>query len=97
MIAVGYDLIEYSPKKWNPERTTSIIHIGMELAEIDSSYIPLVEVVGDISDSLMDILKRADRQGKSIEILTSLRKEIVADYKQYAYDEEYPIKPQKII
>jgi acetolactate synthase-1/2/3 large subunit len=56
VIAVGYDLIEYSPKTWNPERTTPIIHIGMETAEIDSSYIPLVEVVGDISDSLMDIL-----------------------------------------
>ncbi|WP_267383329.1 acetolactate synthase large subunit [Cyanobacterium sp. uoEpiScrs1] len=97
VIAVGYDLIEYSPKKWNPEGTTPIIHIGMEAAEIDSSYIPLVEVVGDISDSLIDILKRADRQGQLTEVVTSLRKEIVADYKQYAHDKEYPIKPQKII
>ncbi|MGP0128873.1 MAG: acetolactate synthase large subunit [cyanobacterium endosymbiont of Rhopalodia musculus] len=97
VIAVGYDLIEYSPKKWNPEGTTPIIHIGMEAAEIDSSYIPLVEVVGDISDSLMDILKRADRQGKSTEVVTDLRREIVADYRRYAYDEGYPVKPQKII
>ena len=97
VIAVGYDLVEYSPKKWNPEGTTPIVHIGMEAAEIDSSYIPLVEVVGDISDSLMDILKRADRQGQSTDVVTGLRKEIVADYKQYAYDKEYPIKPQKII
>ena len=58
MIAIGYDLIEYSPKKWNPEGTTPIIHIGTAPAEIDSSYIPLVEVVGDISDSLMDIMKK---------------------------------------
>lgn len=97
VIAVGYDLIEYSPKKWNPEGTIPIIHIGMEAAEIDSSYIPSVEVVGDISESLMDILRRAYRQGKSTGVVTSLRKEIVADYKQYAYDEGYPIKPQKII
>ncbi|MFM7576943.1 MAG: acetolactate synthase large subunit, partial [Microcystaceae cyanobacterium] len=65
VIAVGYDLVEYSPKKWNPDGTCRIIHIGMTPAEIDSSYLPEVEVVGDIADSLMDILKRADRSGKS--------------------------------
>ena len=96
VIAVGYDLIEYSPKKWNPDGKTSIIN-GTEAAKIDSSYIPLVEVVGDISDSLMDILKRADRQGKLTEVVTGLRKKIVADYKQYAHDKDYPIRPQKII
>jgi acetolactate synthase-1/2/3 large subunit len=97
VIAVGYDLIEYSPKKWNPEGTTPIIHIGMEAAEIDSSYIPLVEVVGDISDSLMDILKRADRQGKSTSVTTGLRTQLVKEYEKYAHDEGFPIKPQKII
>ncbi|WP_339390455.1 acetolactate synthase large subunit [Crocosphaera watsonii] len=97
VIAVGYDLIEYSPKKWNPEGKTPIIHIGMEPAEIDSSYIPLVEVVGDISDSLMDILKRADRQGKSTSIATGLRSKLVTEYENYAHDEGFPIKPQKII
>lgn len=97
VIAVGYDLIEYSPKKWNPEGTIPIIHIGMGPAEIDSSYIPQVEVVGDLSDSLMDILKRADRQGKSTSVAAGLRAEIVADYERYANDEDFPIKPQKII
>ncbi|ACK68098.1 thiamine pyrophosphate protein TPP binding domain protein [Rippkaea orientalis PCC 8801] len=97
VIAVGYDLIEYSPKKWNPDGKTPIIHIGMAPAEIDSSYIPLVEVVGDISDSLMDILKRADRHGKSTAIASGLRAQIVEDYERYAQDEGFPVKPQKII
>ncbi len=97
VIAVGYDLIEYSPKKWNPEGKTPIIHIGMQPAEIDSSYIPLVEVVGDISDSLMDILKRADRQGKSTSVAAGLRTQLVTEYENYAHDEGFPIKPQKII
>lgn len=97
VIAVGYDLIEYSPKKWNPNGTIPIIHIGMEPAEIDSSYIPLVEVVGDISDSLIDILKRADRQGQPTPEAAQLRIEIREDYEFYAHDQEFPIKPQKII
>ncbi len=97
VIAVGYDLIEYSPKKWNPQGTTPIVHIGVTPAEIDSSYIPIVEVVGDISDSLIDIMKRTDRQGKSTPSAAKLRQEIREDYEQYAQDEEFPIKPQKII
>ncbi len=97
VIAIGYDLIEYSPKKWNPEGNIPIIHIGMTHAEIDSSYIPLVEVVGDISDSLIDILKRADRQNKPTPFAAGLRVQIREDYELYAHDEGFPIKPQKII
>ncbi|GAB4300424.1 MAG: acetolactate synthase large subunit [Oscillatoriaceae cyanobacterium] len=97
VIAVGYDLIEYSPKKWNPEGKTPIIHIGASYAEIDSSYIPQVEVVGDISDSLIEIVRRCDRQGKPTPHASSLRAEIREDYEQYASDDSYPIKPQKLV
>lgn len=97
IIAVGYDLIEYSPKKWNPEGKIPIIHIGAMPAEIDSSYIPQVEVVGDISDSLEEIMKQADRQGKTPPSAIELRTEIREDYECYANDDGFPIKPQKII
>ena len=97
VIAIGYDLIEYSPKRWNPEGNIPIVHIGMSSAEIDSSYIPIVEVVGDVSDSLDEILQRCDRQGKPAPFASSLRSEIKEDYEDYAYDEGFPIKPQKII
>ncbi len=97
IIAVGYDLIEYSPKKWNPEGNIPIIHIGTTPAEIDSSYIPQVEVVGDISDSLEEIMKQADRKGKTTPSAVKLREEIREDYECYANDDGFPIKPQKII
>ena len=97
VIAIGYDLIEYSPKKWNPQGNTQIIHIDESRAEIDSSYIPLVEVFGDISDSLIDIIKRADRQGKDTPSAVKLRTQIRQDYEQYAKDDGFPVKPQKIV
>ena len=97
VIAIGYDLIEYSPKKWNPNGTTKIIHIDESRAEIDSSYIPLVEVFGDISDSLNEITKRGDREGKNTPSSAKLRSQIKEDYEQYANDDGFPIKPQKII
>jgi len=97
VIAIGYDLIEYSPKRWNPEGKIPIIHIGATPAEIDSSYIPSVEVVGDISDSLNEILKRAERKDKPDPYALELRTDIRADYEQYANDDGFPIKPQKLL
>ncbi len=97
VIAIGYDLIEYSPKKWNPQANIPIIHVSALSAEIDSSYVPIVEVVGDISDSLEEILQRSHREGKPEPYALQLRAEIRADYEEYANDSGFPIKPQKLI
>jgi acetolactate synthase I/II/III large subunit len=97
VIAVGYDHIEYSPKKWNPDGKVPIIHIGSRAAEVDSSYIPQAEVVGNIADSLQEILRRSDRTGKTEPYAIQLREEIRAEYEQYAHDDGFPVKPQKII
>jgi len=97
VIAVGYDLIEYSPKKWNPQGTIPIIHIAELSAEVDSSYMPQVEIVGDISDALIEIMRRCDRTGMTNPQAIELRPKILAIYEQYAHDEGFPIKPQKII
>jgi len=97
VIAIGYDLIEYSPKRWNPGGKTPVIHINQTPAEVDSSYIPVAEVVGDISDSLYEILKRVDRKGKPEPYALQLKQDIQADYEEHAYDEGFPVKPQKLI
>ncbi|PZU91883.1 MAG: acetolactate synthase large subunit [Pseudanabaena sp.] len=97
VLAIGYDLIEYSPKKWNPKGTIPIIHIAELAAEVDSSYMPQVEIVGDISDSLVEIMHRCDRTGMPDPHAIALRPQILATYEQYANDQGFPIKPQKII
>jgi acetolactate synthase-1/2/3 large subunit len=97
VIAIGYDLIEYSPKKWNPEGQIPLIHISATHADVDSSYIPKAEVVGDISDSLQEIQKRVGRRDSPPDFTDTLREDIRADYFQYAQDDGYPLKPQKII
>jgi acetolactate synthase I/II/III large subunit len=97
VIAIGYDLIEYSPKRWNPEQSIPIIHIGVNPAEIDSSYIPMAEVIGDISESLEALLARVDRSGKPNPYGLSLRPQIQADYEEHAQDDGFPILPQKLI
>ncbi|PZO56252.1 MAG: acetolactate synthase large subunit [Phormidesmis priestleyi] len=103
IIAIGYDLIEYGPKKWNPTGTLPIVHISLTPAEIDSSYIPTVEIVGDISDALEEIGKRIHRPasghpGTALnQQLTELRAQMQEDYEHYATDTGFPIKPQKLL
>ena len=97
VIAVGYDLVEYPPKKWNPDGQIRIVHVSMTPAEIDSSYMPVVEVIGDISDSLREILQRVKRTVHPSYPFQAVRDEMRADYEQYRDALEFPIKPQKLL
>lgn len=96
VIAVGYDLIEYDPKKWNSKDTIEIIHISEEKADVNKCYTPLVEVIGDISDSLYEIARHSIRQVNPSYAL-EIRKKLVENYESYAEDNSFPMKPQKIL
>src|SRR5207248_9452479 len=52
VIAVGYDLVEWSPSLWNPKRDKVVVHIDSTAAELDGHYQPSVEVVGELDESL---------------------------------------------
>lgn len=43
VIAIGYDLIEYSPKRWNPEGKIPIIHIGATPARLIAAIFPALK------------------------------------------------------
>ena len=52
IIAAGYDLVEHPPQVWNHHPSRPLIHLDSLPAEIDAAYLPDVELVGDIGDSL---------------------------------------------
>jgi len=52
VIAVGYDLVEWSPSLWNPKRDKVVVHVDSTAAELDGHYQPSVEVVGELDESL---------------------------------------------
>lgn len=96
VIAVGYDLVECTPIKWNPDGDKTIIHIGTEAAHINKRYEPDVEVIGNIDDSLYEIQRRSFRKDEP-EWAFAVRERMVAEYESYAGDDSYPLKPQKIL
>lgn len=97
VIAIGYDLIEYSPKRWNPDGSIPIVHIGATAAEVDRCYLPSVEVVGDIAESLWNLLRRCDRGDRPDPYAIGLRSVLLEDYQAHVNDASFPLKPQRIL
>jgi len=64
VIAIGYDLVEYSPKNWNGDLNKKIIHIDFSPAESDTYYPPSVEIAADIEFTIEAILQELEREGK---------------------------------
>ena len=107
--AVGYDLVEYAPSRWNPDGRKRIIHIDTQPAEVDAWYQPEVELVGDIDGTLRRLLpavlplgidgRNAGQRHESQETLVhqDLRNALLADLRAYDHDDGWPIKPQKAI
>lgn len=58
IVAVGYDIAEYPPQKWNQDNDKKIIHIDFDPAEVYTHYTPDVEVTGDISAALWELNKK---------------------------------------
>ena len=67
VIAIGYDLVEYSPKHWNGSLDKKIIHIDFTPAESDTYYPPTIEIAADIEYTMYAILEEIERIRKQDE------------------------------
>ncbi len=109
VISIGYDLVEYSPARWNPDRRKRIIHIDTVPAEVDAAYRPEIELIGDIDGTLRRLLaatlplgiggRNASERHAAKEILVhaDLRTALLRDLTAFASDDAAPIKPQRAI
>ncbi len=90
VLTVGYDIAEYSPDEWNPNRDKTIIHIDFEPAEVYDSYIPKVEIVGDIAKTISQLNKKICDGGlfdNSKEWYKPIRQRIEEDIHNYSLTE----------
>ncbi len=95
IICIGYDMVEYHPYLWHPSCDRTIIHIDTSHAEVDAYYSVLIGVIGNINHSLNRIAQRSTRhQGIA---MRTLRDSLIEEMKQHSSDNEFPVKPQKII
>lgn len=75
VVCIGYDFVEYEPRFWNPGGNQRVVHVDVLPAEISAQYVPEVEIVADIRESL-DRLSERVRKPKDGSRSKELRREI---------------------
>ncbi|MEE8558966.1 MAG: acetolactate synthase large subunit [Myxococcota bacterium] len=99
VIAIGYDLVEWHPSRWNAGVEKRVLHLDFEPAEVDTKYRPDVEVVGDLAAGLWAINERVTAaHEKSPPAFEDVREALYFELEQeYAKDTGFPLKPQRIL
>ncbi len=101
VITLGYDLVEYPPRLWNPDGSKKVIHMDFVPAEIDRQYHPKVEVVGDLAHGLWMLNERVSRDGApryALDGQARVRARMAEDFAAHKNDDTAgSIRPQKAL
>jgi acetolactate synthase-1/2/3 large subunit len=101
VIALGFDMVEYQPRLWNPKRDKRIVHADFLPAEIDQHYHPEVELVGDLAHTLWMLNERVRRDGAprfDLSRQAQVRERMTAELRAHAGDDvDGSIRPQKAL
>ena len=95
IIAIGCDIVECAPAKWDARPDMTILHIDTAPTDVNKLYQPAVEVVGNISESIYEILRCAHRTQEPAFAL-ELRKKMEAEHRAMAGDDSCPMKPARM-
>lgn len=101
VIAIGYDLVEFAPSRWNNQDERKIVHVSNRPAHINKHYQCDVQVVGDISDALnrmVDVMNSMEgfERNEPTEML-KIKEKFDNAYLEMSKDSSFPMKPQRII
>ncbi|HWP35658.1 MAG TPA: acetolactate synthase large subunit [Thermodesulfobacteriota bacterium] len=95
VIAVGYDLVEISPHRWNPRRDRRILHVDAQPAEVDAAYIVAVGLVGDLARALDELAAHAAPKGGAG--FDAARRRAREEAEEEADDPAFPMKPARVV
>jgi acetolactate synthase-1/2/3 large subunit len=101
VITLGFDMVEYHPRLWNPNGEKHIIHADFLPAEIDSDYLPEIELIGDLAHTLGMLNERIENSQPLKFDLTrqrELRKRMGDEIAAHSADTTTgTIRPQKVL
>ncbi len=96
VVAVGYDLVEFSPSRWNPNRDKQIIHVHRTVAEVDAHYTLAVGLQGSIGETL-DAMGSSSYVHRISGAVPPVRGLVREELEIGAGDDAFPVKPQRLV
>ncbi len=106
VIAIGYDLVEYSPSAWNriEKGQKNVIHIDYTPAEVDRNYLPNVEIISDLAGALYQLnnalIEKVGEKNLPLFKIKSREKArltMLNHLNQDNDDDSFPMKPQRVL
>ena len=74
VITVGYNPVEYDPWLWNVDGARRIVHIDAVPAELDNRYAPVVELIGDVAETVTALARKVGQLPRSERLEAVLRR-----------------------
>jgi acetolactate synthase-1/2/3 large subunit len=96
VVAVGYDIVEYAPSRWNPLADKRIIHVHRTVAEVDANYPLEVGLQGSIGEAL-DAIAAAVTIHPVMTEVPPVKALLREEWEHGATDEAFPMAPARIV
>ncbi|MCI3927060.1 acetolactate synthase large subunit [Paenibacillus sp. TRM 82003] len=100
VVAVGFDIEEYPPARWNPEGDKPILHIDTAPPETDADYPIVGGVLGEIGGNLEAMKERlTPQEGRrpNDSFYAELRERIHQREASSRADDAFPLRPGRIV
>lgn len=97
IITVGYHTNEHPPFVWNRKKDKKILHINFSPVEPDEYYLPVFQVIGDISHTLWALQEQLKGATFDTSFYTELRLLLEQKHSEKTTDSSYPLLPQRIV
>ncbi|WP_321312345.1 acetolactate synthase large subunit [Halarcobacter sp.] len=99
IINVGHDVIEKPPFFMeNEEGSTKVLHVNFFPSEVDDTYFPQLDLIGDIAKNVEQMTNAISKQEHwDFDYYIRLADEIRTRLSKYFGDTRFPILPQKAV
>ena len=97
IINVGHDVVE-KPPFFMSHDGFEVIHINFSSAEVDPVYFPELEVIGDIGNSIWQIMLRSKRQSHwDFDFFMRVKEHAEKKLREGAVDGGFPLVPERLV
>lgn len=99
IINVGHDVIEKPPFFMeNSPNATKVMHVNFFPSDVDDTYFPQMDVIGDIAENIHKFTAKISKQSHwDFDYYIRLADEIRTRLSKYFGDERFPILPQRAV
>ncbi|WP_194774617.1 acetolactate synthase large subunit [Pararhodonellum marinum] len=97
IINVGHDVIE-KPPFFMKKGGKKVIHVNFSPAEVDPVYFPQLNVVGDITHSILKLTRKIKPQSDwNFDFFEKVKQEVAGHLRKYFEDTRFPMLPQRVV